>query len=140
MNWHSASIEVRTTGKGLYDITEKIQIRLSEWNVMEGMCFLFLPHTSASLLTSENWDPSARNDIETFMERLVPEKAAWYTHTLEGSDDATSHIRAMLSGSNLFVPVDDGRLSLGTWQGIYLFEHRAPAHVRKILLRVMDFR
>ncbi len=104
----------------------------------EGMCFLFLPHTSASLVISENWDPTARADLETFMERLVPERDSWYTHDLEGPDDATSHIRAMLTDTSLTIPVDDGRLSLGTWQGIYVFEHRARPHRRKVLMRVLD--
>ncbi len=93
----------------------------------EGMCFLFLPHTSASLVVSENWDPTARADLETYMERIVPEKDRWYTHDLEGPDDATSHIRAMLTDTSLTIPVDDGNLSLGTWQGIYIFEHRVPS-------------
>ncbi|HSM72366.1 MAG TPA: secondary thiamine-phosphate synthase enzyme YjbQ, partial [Anaerolineales bacterium] len=95
-------------------------------------------HTSASLVVSENWDPTARADLETFMERLVPEKDTWYTHHLEGTDDATSHIRAMLTDTSLTVPVDAGDLSLGRWQGIYLFEHRARPHVRKVLMRVLQ--
>ena len=99
---------------------------------------LFLPHTSASLVVSENWDPTARADLETFMERLVPERESWYTHDLEGPDDATSHIRAMLTDTSLTVPVDDGNLSLGTWQGIYVFEHRARPHRRKVLMRVLS--
>jgi secondary thiamine-phosphate synthase enzyme len=102
------------------------------------MCFLFLPHTSASLVMSENWDPTARADLETFMGRLVPEREVWYTHTLEGDDDATSHIRAMLTDTSLTVPVDAGNLSLGTWQGIYVFEHRARPHRRKVLMRVLS--
>jgi len=140
MNWYSASIDVPTSGKGLYEITERVQNRLSDWRVEEGMCFVFLPHTSASLLISENWDPSARADIEKFLEGLVPEKAPWYTHTLEGSDDATSHIRAMLTETSLSIPVDSGRLCMGPWQGIYVFEHRARTHTRKVLLRVMGVR
>lgn len=103
----------------------------------EGMCFLFLQHTSASLVISENWDPTARADLETFMERLVPERDGWYTHDLEGTDDATSHIRAMLTDTSLTIPVDDGDLSLGTWQGVYIFEHRARPHRRKVLMRVL---
>jgi len=102
------------------------------------MCFLFLPHTSASLVLSENWDPTARADLETFMERLVPEHDTWYTHDLEGPDDATSHIRAMLTATSLTIPVDDGNLSLGTWQGIYIFEHRAHPHRRKVLMRALS--
>ena len=137
MNWHKTTIEIPTRGKGLYDFTDAVRAQLRDWNVREGMCFLFLPHTSASLVVSENWDPTARADLETFMERLVPERDSWYTHTLEGDDDATSHIRAMLTDTSLTVPVDAGNLSLGTWQGIYVFEHRARPHRRKVLMRVL---
>jgi secondary thiamine-phosphate synthase enzyme len=111
---------------------------LKEWGAREGMCFLFLQHTSASLVTSENWDPTARADLETFMERLVPERDSWYTHDLEGPDDATSHIRSMLTDTSLTIPIDDGDLSLGTWQGVYVFEHRARPHRRKVLMRVLS--
>lgn len=138
MNWHKATIGISTHGKGLHDITESIRAQLREWGVCEGMCYLFLPHTSASLVVSENWDPTARADLETFMEHLVPERDRWYTHTLEGDDDATSHIRAMLTDTSLTVPVDAGNLTLGTWQGIYIFEHRARPHRRKVLMRVMS--
>ena len=138
MDWHKTTLEISTRGKGLHDITEAVRAQLQGWNVREGMCTLFLPHTSASLVMSENWDPTARADLETFMERLVPEKDRWYTHDLEGLDDATSHIRAMLTDTSLTVPVDNGNLSLGAWQGIYIFEHRARPHRRKVLLRVLS--
>ena len=137
MNWYKTALEVSTHGKGLYDFTESVRAQLRDWDVKEGMCFLFLPHTSASLVVSENWDPTARADLKTFMERLVPEREAWYTHDLEGPDDATSHIRAMLTDTSLSIPVDGGNLSLGTWQGIYLFEHRARPHQRKVWMRVL---
>jgi secondary thiamine-phosphate synthase enzyme len=138
MNWHKTSLEISTRGKGLYDITERVRAQLLDWNVQEGMCFLLLPHTSASLVMSENWDPTARADLETFMERLVPEGDKWYTHDLEGPDDATSHIRAMLTDTSLTIPVDDGKLSLGTWQGIYLFEHRSHSHRRSVIIRALS--
>jgi secondary thiamine-phosphate synthase enzyme len=138
MNWHKSTLEISTPGKGLLDITGKIQAQLREWGVTEGICFLFLPHTSASLVISENWDPTARADLETFMERLVPERERWYTHDLEGPDDATSHIRAMLTEASLTIPVDEGKLSLGTWQGIYIFEHRARPHRRQVLVRALS--
>jgi secondary thiamine-phosphate synthase enzyme len=137
MNWYKTTLEISTRGKGLHDITETLRTQLQDWDVQEGMCFLFLPHTSASLVVSENWDPTARADLETFMERLVPEQESWYTHDLEGPDDATSHIRAMLTDTSLTVPVDDGNLALGTWQGIYVFEHRDRPHSRKVLMRVL---
>lgn len=138
MNWYKTTLEIATRGKGLYDMTEAVRAQLRDWAVQEGMCYLFLPHTSASLVLSENWDPTARADLETFMERLVPERGTWYTHHLEGPDDATSHIRAMLTDTSLTIPVDGGNLSLGTWQGIYLFEHRARPHHRQVLLRVLS--
>ncbi|HSL30966.1 MAG TPA: secondary thiamine-phosphate synthase enzyme YjbQ [Anaerolineales bacterium] len=140
MNWHKTTLEISTRGKGLYDITERVRAQLSDWSVQEGMCFLLLPHTSASLVMSENWDPTARADLETFMERLVPEGDKWYSHHLEGPDDATSHIRAMLTDTSLTIPVDDGTLSLGTWQGIYLFEHRARPHKRSVIIRALSMR
>ncbi len=138
MNWHKINLEIPTSGKGLHDITKLIRAQLHDWNVREGMCFLFLQHTSASLVISENWDPTARADLETFMERLVPEQDNWYTHDLEGPDDATSHIRAMLTDTSLTIPIDDGNLSLGAWQGVYIFEHRARPHQRKVLMRVLS--
>jgi secondary thiamine-phosphate synthase enzyme len=138
MNWHKSTLSISTRGKGLYPFTDQINAQLRAWAVREGMCHLFCQHTSASLLISENYDPTAQADLETFMERLVPEGASWYTHDLEGADDATSHIRAMLTDVSLTIPVDDGRLNLGTWQGVYLFEHRARPHQRHLLLRVLD--
>lgn len=138
MNWHKTTLEISTRGKGLHDITERVRAQLRDWGVREGMCFLFLPHTSASLVMSENWDPTARADLETFMERLVPERDNWYTHDLEGPDDATSHIRSMLTDTSLTIPIDDGNLSLGTWQGIYIFEHRARPHRRSVMMRALS--
>lgn len=138
MNWYKSTLEISTQGKGLYDFTDTVRTQLRDWKVHEGMCFLFLPHTSASLVMSENWDPTARADLETFMERLVPERDSWYTHDLEGPDDATSHIRSMLTDTSLTIPVDAGNLSLGTWQGIYVFEHRTHPHRRNILMRVLS--
>ena len=138
MNWFKTTLEVPTQGKGLHDITESVRAQLRDWDVQEGMCFLFLPHTSASLVMSENWDPTARADLETFLERLVSERDTWYTHDLEGPDDATSHIRSMLTDTSLTIPVDDADLSLGTWQGIYIFEHRARPHQRKVLIRALS--
>lgn len=138
MKWYKTTLEISTHGKGLHDITDTVHARLLDWGVQEGMCFIFLPHTSASLVMSENWDPTARADLETFMGRLVPESDRWYTHDLEGPDDATSHIRSMLTDTSLTIPVDDGKLSLGTWQGIYIFEHRANPHRRKVLIRVLN--
>ena len=137
MNWHKTTLEVRTSGKGLYEVTAEIRSQLREWQIDEGMCYLFLQHTSASLLITESWDPSARGDLETFMEKMAPEGERWYTHTLEGPDDATSHIRSMLTDVSITIPIDNGDISLGQWQGVYLFEHRARSHRRRILMRIL---
>ena len=138
MIWRKITLEIFTQGRGLHDITSMVRAQLREWGVREGMCYLFLQHTSASLTLNENLDPTARADLETFIERLVPEREDWHTHTLEGADDAVSHIRSMLTDFCAAIPVDDGDLSLGSWQGIYLFEHRSRPRRRKVLLRVMD--
>lgn len=138
MKWHKSTLEVPTHGKGLYAFTDQVNAQFRFWNVCEGICFLFCPHTSASLTINENYDPTARADLETALEKLVPENERWYSHDLEGPDDATSHIRAMLTDVSLTIPVDDGRLTLGTWQGVYLFEHRARPHRREVWIRVMD--
>ncbi len=138
MNWHKNTLEIRTSGKGMYEVTAQIRAQLREWQVDEGICHLFLQHTSASLLITESWDPSARGDLVTFMEKLVPEGERWYTHTLEGADDATSHIRSMLTDVSISIPIDQGDLALGQWQGVYLFEHRARPHHRKILIRALS--
>jgi secondary thiamine-phosphate synthase enzyme len=137
MDWIKDTLEIATRGKGLYPFTPLVADRLQAWDIREGMCYLFIPHTSASLAISESYDPTAKRDLETFLERLVPEGQAWYEHTLEGADDSTSHIRAMLTSASLTIPIDNGRLSLGTWQGIYLFEHRRAPHRRRVLLRCL---
>ncbi|MBT3391906.1 MAG: YjbQ family protein [Chloroflexi bacterium] len=137
MNWYKDTLEVQTRGKGLYPFTDKIQARIRHWKIAEGMCFLYIQHTSASLIISESYDPTARIDLEAYMERLAPENQAWYRHTLEGSDDSPSHMRAMLTDTSLGIPIDDGSLSLGTWQGVYLFEHRTRGHRRKVLIRCL---
>ncbi|HEX9029896.1 MAG TPA: secondary thiamine-phosphate synthase enzyme YjbQ [Anaerolineales bacterium] len=138
MKWKKSVLEIATRGKGLYPFTKLVGARIREWGIQEGMCFLFLQHTSASLVISENYDPTARMDLEAFMERLVPEDQAWYRHNLEGPDDSPSHIRAMLTQTSLTIPIDDGQLSLGTWQGIYLFEHRVAPQRRIVLVRCLE--
>jgi secondary thiamine-phosphate synthase enzyme len=138
MKWHKSSLELSTRGKGLYVFTDQVNNQLRSWNVRQGMCFLFCPHTSASLTINENFDPTAQADLETSLEKLVPEGERWYSHDLEGPDDATSHIRSMLTDSSLTIPVDNSRLTLGTWQGVYLFEHRSHSHHREIWIRVLD--
>ncbi|MEA3349920.1 MAG: secondary thiamine-phosphate synthase enzyme YjbQ [Chloroflexota bacterium] len=137
MQWHKDTIEVNTRGKGLYPFTASINERIRSWGIDEGMCFLYVQHTSASMLISENYDPTARMDLETFMDRLAPENQSWHRHTLEGSDDSPSHLRSMLTDTSLSIPIDDGQLNMGTWQGVYLFEHRVRGHRRRVLLRCL---
>jgi secondary thiamine-phosphate synthase enzyme len=137
MNWFKDTLTVSTHGKGLYPFTEEVLDRINRWGLREGLCYLFLPHTSASLVVSESYDPTARMDLETFLEKLVPENQSWYRHTLEGPDDSTSHMRAMLTLTSLTIPIEDSTLALGTWQGIYLFEHRVRPHRRNVLLRCL---
>jgi secondary thiamine-phosphate synthase enzyme len=137
MNWYKDTLEVPTRGKGLYPFTDQVNERLRRWGVREGMCYLYLQHTSASLVIGESYDPTARLDMESFMEKLVPEAQPWMRHTLEGADDSSSHLRAMITLTSASIPVDEGGLNLGTWQGVYLFEHRARAHRRRVLLRCL---
>lgn len=137
MEWYKDVLEISTHGKGLYPFTEKVDRQVRKWSVREGMCYLFIQHTSASLLISENYDPTAKVDLETFLEKLAPENQPWYRHTLEGPDDSSSHLRAMLTPVSITIPIEDGRLCLGTWQGIYLFEHRVHPQRRRVLLRCL---
>lgn len=137
MQWIKDSLNVATRGKGMLNITALLEDRLRELTIRTGLCFLFLPHASASLTIGEGYDPSARADVEAFFDRLAPEGEPWYQHTLEGPDDSPSHIRASLTQPGLTIPIDDGRLTLGTWQAVYLFEHRARPHTRTILLRCL---
>ena len=132
--WHTATLEIATRGKGLYDITAEVQAQVKASGTKTGMCFVFVPHTSASLVLNENWDPTARADLENAFERLVPEGQAWFRHTLEGSDDMPAHIRAALTLPSVAIPIGEGQLMLGTWQGVYLFEHRARPHRRRVLV------
>jgi secondary thiamine-phosphate synthase enzyme len=137
VNWYKDTIKVSTRGKGLYPFTGSVNDLIDQWRVKEGMCYLYLQHTSASLVISESYDPTAKMDLEEYMERLVPEGQSWYQHTLEGSDDTTSHIRAMLTLTSVSIPIDGGQLNMGSWQGVYLFEHRARPHRRRVLVRCL---
>jgi len=138
VNWYKETIQVETRGKGLYPITLQISPLIQDWGIMEGICHLFIPHTSASLVINESYDPTARQDLEAFLEQLVPEGEPWYRHTLEGRDDSPSHMRSILTATSLSIPVDGGELHLGTWQGVYLFEHRTQPHRRNVLIRCLS--
>jgi len=129
-------LQIRTPGRGLHEITPQVQALVRESGIGEGLCTLLIRHTSASLTIQENADPSARRDLEAWMDRHVPEGDPRFTHTAEGPDDMPSHIRAALTATSLSIPVEDGRLALGTWQGIYVWEHRRAAHKRRVVLHL----
>ncbi|WP_237056667.1 secondary thiamine-phosphate synthase enzyme YjbQ [Microbulbifer sediminum] len=129
-------IEIAVDGQGLHEFTAEVGRWLARQEVREGLCTLFIQHTSASLLIQENADPSARHDLEQWLNRLVPENDPLYTHTLEGPDDMPAHIKASLTATSLSIPVRDGRLLLGTWQGIFLWEHRHHHGRRRVILHV----
>ena len=145
----STILRIATAGQGLTDITSRIVKVVEELRVvvsrqhegpcqiaLSGLVTLFVRHTSASLLIQENADPSAREDLEAWLSRLVPEGGARFTHTLEGPDDMPAHIRAMLTATQISVPLLEGRLALGTWQGIYLFEHRRAEQLREVVVHL----
>jgi secondary thiamine-phosphate synthase enzyme len=128
--------DVPTRGKGLYEITAQVRKVLQGTSIQDGVVTVFVRHTSASLVIFENADPTASRDLEKFFERLVPEDADGYSHTLEGPDDMTSHIRMSLTRTSEAIPVSEGRIVLGTWQGIFLFEHRRAPHVRQVAVNI----
>ena len=128
---------VDTKGRGTYDITERVQALLTEANIADGLCTVFLHHTSASLMLCENADPSVRRDLETFFERLVPDGDEMFTHTAEGDDDMPAHVRSILTQSSISIPVANHRCDLGTWQGLYVWEHRYRSHRRRVTVTVV---
>jgi secondary thiamine-phosphate synthase enzyme len=130
-------LEVRTHGKGLYEITDEVQSKIDNCGVRNGTVTVFVQHTSCSIVIMENADPTAQRDLEKFFDRLVPENADYFTHDAEGGDDMPSHIRMVLTRTSETVPVMDGKMQLGTWQGIFLFEHRSAPHRRKVFLTIM---
>jgi secondary thiamine-phosphate synthase enzyme len=129
-------LRVATRGPGLHEITGEVAAAVTRSGVADGLCTVFIRHTSASLLVQENADPSAARDLEAWLERLVPEGDPLYTHTIEGPDDIPAHIKAALTATSLSIPVLGGRLALGTWQGIYLWEHRRRGSARELVLHV----
>jgi secondary thiamine-phosphate synthase enzyme len=137
MRVFGGNFDVLTSGKGTYEITGEVARLVRQAGVGTGVVTVFIRHTSASLIIFENADPSARADLDEYFERLVPEDGDYFTHTLEGPDDMTSHIRATLTATTLSIPIADGRMQLGTWQGIFVFEHRAAPHRRQIAVSVI---
>ena len=130
-------LRVATDGPGLYEITAEVVTWVARQGISRGLLTVFLPHTSASLLSQENADPDVRADLERYFDRLVPEGAHLYRHAAEGPDDMPAHIKAALTQVQLSIPVEDQRLGLGTWQGIYLFEHRRAPHDRQVSLTLI---
>lgn len=134
---HAEAFEIRTRGKGTYQITAEVAGIVQRSGIKTGTVTVFVCHTSASLVIMENADPSARRDLEEFFERLVPEDTPWFVHTDEGPDDMPSHIRMALTRTSEVIPIMGGRMVLGTWQGIFLFEHRRAPHRREIVVSVV---
>lgn len=137
MSARAATLTVPTQGKGTYEITAAVARVVGASGIRTGLATVFLQHTSASLVIYENADPTAREDLHRFFERLVPEDDAGWVHTLEGPDDTTSHLRMALTRTSETIPVVNGRLALGTWQGIFLFEHREAPHTRHVVVSVV---
>ena len=133
----SETFVVKTPGKGTTEITRQVAAIVERSGVSNGTVTVFVRHTSASLVIMENADPSARRDLEMFFDQLVPENTPWFVHTLEGPDDMPSHIRMALTRTSEVIPVINGHMTLGTWQGIFLFEHRRMSHHREIAVSVI---
>jgi secondary thiamine-phosphate synthase enzyme len=130
-------LTVRTRARGFYEITREVQSFVSQAGVQTGLCTLHLQHTSASLLIQENADPDVQRDFERFFARLIPDGDPLFIHTVEGDDDMPAHVRTALTTVNLSIPINEGRLCLGTWQGIYLWEHRTRPHTRTVAMHVL---
>lgn len=133
---HRHILEIETRGRGLYDITARVNDAVKDSSIDAGLCHCFIHHTSASLVITENADPQVHRDLETFLSRLVPDGHDMFGHTDEGPDDMPSHVRNVLTATELNAPVEGGRLDLGRWQGLYVYEHRHAPHRRRITVTV----
>tara|TARA_Y100001935_G_scaffold89892_1_gene74574 strand:- start:49 stop:465 length:417 start_codon:yes stop_codon:yes gene_type:complete len=136
MALYQKTLEINTAPKSFLDITKNVQAFVSESGLDNGICSLFIKHTSASLVIQENYDPSVRQDFETIFSKLVPEDFH-YVHNMEGKDDMPAHIRSALTSTSENIPVANGKLSLGTWQGIYVWEHRDQRHIRQVMITIV---
>ena len=136
MKQHQQAFRLKTTGKSLHKITSKIEHIVAESGIERGLCTIFVRHTSASLIIQENADPDVLRDLANFMAQLVPEDSTRYIHNAEGADDMPAHIRSALTHTSEQIPVAQGRLVLGTWQGIYLWEHRQRSHQRELVVHI----
>jgi len=137
MKQHQESLRIRTRGRGLVEITEAVAAVVRAAGIRTGLATLHLRHTSASLLIQENADPDVRRDLEAWFSRLVVDGDRLFVHTMEGPDDMSAHVRTALTAVNLSIPVSDGRMVLGTWQGIHLWEHRTHPHTRELVVHVL---
>ena len=136
MALYQKTFEINTSPKTFLDITKNVQALVSESGLNNGVCSLFIKHTSASLVIQENYDPSVRQDFETIFSKLVPEDFP-YVHNMEGKDDMPAHVRSALTSTSESIPVVNSKLSLGTWQGIYIWEHRDQTHNRKVIVSMV---
>ena len=137
MSIRQDSIEVASTGRGTYDVTRDVQALVRASGVARGLATVFVHHTSASLIVCENADPAVRSDLEAWLARAVPDGDALFEHTAEGPDDMPAHVRSALTQTSIVLPVRDGRLDLGTWQGLYLYEHRHAPHRRRVSVTIV---
>ena len=135
--YHAKEVTVATRGRGFYDITTEVQRAVADSGARAGLCTVFLHHTSASLILCENADPNVRRDLEAFFARLVKDGDPLFVHDAEGPDDMPAHVRTVLTQNSLSIPVKDGAADLGTWQGVYVWEHRTSGHRRRVTVSVV---
>ncbi len=135
---HQQILHLKTLGRGTYNISHELDRVIAESGIQRGLCHVFVQHTSASLIICENADPTVRHDLEHFLNRLVPDGDPLFEHTLEGPDDMPAHVRSILTKMDLTLPVVDGRCGLGTWQGVYLYEHRTHPQQRNVVITLRD--
>ena len=135
--YHAHEVTVSTRGRGFHDITPEVQRAVKESGVRQGLCTVFLHHTSASLILCENADPDVRRDLEAFFSRLVKDGDSLFQHDAEGPDDMPAHVRTVLTQSSLSIPIQNGAADLGTWQGVYVWEHRTSPHRRRVTVSVL---
>ena len=137
MHLHQADLTVQTRGRAIVDITKDVAKQVRDAKITRGLCTVFVHHTSASLIISENADPDVHADLERFFARLVPDGDKLFQHTAEGPDDMPSHVRSVLTQTSLGIPIANGKLDLGVWQGVYLYEHRHAAHTRRVSVTIV---
>ncbi len=138
MSTKQSKIQVNTNGRNTYEITHLINAEIQSYNVKSGLCHVFIQHTSASLIITENADPDVHIDLETIIQRLSPDADPEYLHTQEGPDDMSAHGRSILTQTEIMIPILNGRLGLGTWQGVYLWEHRTHSFLRNIVITIIE--